>query len=248
MTEKKIAWVVGVNQGIGLEVMQRLYAENIQVVGIDKAKDQVPEHFKEMIYVCDIRDEQQIAKLCRTLLLESPPDYFIHVAGVLHLGEHDEISFAQWRETFEVNLFSPFHFFRHLSPYFKKKKMGNVIIISSNSTKVPRMNMSAYGASKSALTYFTKTVALELAQYGVRVNIISPGSTATAMQYQLWENTQGEQNTILGNLSQFKVGIPLKKIAKVSDIANAVMFFLGEQSSHITMHDLVVDGGATLGG
>lgn len=246
-TKQKVAWVVGVNQGIGREVMQRLHAENIQIVGIDKSKDQVPEHFKEMIHVCDIRDEHQISKLCGQLLLESPPDYFIHVAGVLHLAEHDEISFEQWKETFEVNLFSSFHFFQQVTPYFKEKMAGNAVIISSNSTKVPRMNMAAYGASKSALTYFTKTVALELAQYGVRVNLISPGSTATAMQYQLWSNAQGEQNTILGNLAQFKVGIPLKKIAKVSDIANAVMFFISEQSSHITMHDLVIDGGATLG-
>ena len=107
--------------------------------------------------------------------------------------------------------------------------------------------MSAYGASKSALTYFSKTVALELAQFGIRVNIVSPGSTATAMQYQLWTNTDGEQNTITGNLEQFKVGIPLKKIAKVNDIANAVMFFISDQSSNITMHDLVIDGGASLG-
>jgi 2,3-dihydro-2,3-dihydroxybenzoate dehydrogenase len=246
-TEKKIAWVVGVNQGIGLEVMQRLCAENIQVVGIDKANDQVPEPFKEMIQICDIRDEQQISNLCRRLLINSPPDYFIHVAGVLHLGQHDEMTFAQWSETFEVNLFSPFHFFHYLSPYFKKKMSGNIVTISSNATKVPRMGMSAYGASKSALTYFSKTVALELAQYGIRVNIVSPGSTATAMQYQLWTNPEGEKNTITGNLEQFKVGIPLKKIAKVDDIANAVMFFISDQSSHITMHDLVIDGGATLG-
>ena len=107
--------------------------------------------------------------------------------------------------------------------------------------------MAAYGASKAALTSFSKTVGLELAEYGVRVNVISPGSTATPMLSQLWKDALGEKKTIAGNLSQFKVGIPLQKVANTEDIANAVIFLISDQASHITMHDLVIDGGATLG-
>ncbi|WP_121974173.1 2,3-dihydro-2,3-dihydroxybenzoate dehydrogenase [Acinetobacter stercoris] len=247
VVDKKIAWVVGVNQGIGAEIMQRLISDGIHVVGIDKSKENIPNELQEFSHICDIRDDGQVNQICQNLLRSSPPDYFIHVAGVLHMGGHEEISPEKWRETFAVNLFSPFYFLQHLSPYFKAKMSGNVVVISSNAAHVPRMYMSAYGASKAALTYFTKTVALELASYGVRVNVISPGSTATPMQYQLWKDSQGEQHTILGNLGQFKVGIPLKKIAKVKDIANSVMFLISDQASHITMHDLVIDGGATLG-
>ena len=67
------------------------------------------------------------------------------------------------------------------------------------------------------------------------------------MQTQLWLDDQGEKKTVLGDLAQYKLGIPLQKIAQVQDITNAVMFFISDQSSQITMHDLVVDGGATLG-
>lgn len=244
---KKTAWIVGVNQGIGLNVMQRLLEEGIEVIGIDKQKAGLPEELQQWVRICDIRDELQINDLCHQLLKEAIPDYFIHVAGVLHTGKHHEISTKDWADTFAVNTFSPFQFIKQLTPYFIEKGDGSIIVISSNAVHAPRMNMSAYGASKAALTYFTKTVALELAEYGIRVNIVSPGSTLTAMQTRLWEDDTGEQQTIKGNLDQFRVGIPLKKIAQVQDVTNAVMFFISEQSSHITMHDLVVDGGATLG-
>lgn len=244
---KKTAWVVGVNQGIGLDVMQRLLNEGIEVVGIDKSRDSLSETLQQRVHICDICDEIQIADLCDKLLKVSPPDYFIHVAGILHIAKHYDLSSKDWRDTFAVNVSSPFHFFQKLTPYFKAKRRGDIVVISSNSAHMPRLNMSAYGASKAALTYFAKTVALELCEYGVRVNIVSPGSTKTAMQTQLWLDDQGEQKTVLGNLAQYKLGIPLQKIAQVQDITNAVMFFLSDQSSQITMHDLVVDGGATLG-
>ena len=244
---KKTAWLVGVNQGIGADVMQRLLDEDVEVIGIDKTKDKLPAALQQQVHICDIRDEQQIVHLCETLLRVSPPDYFIHIAGVLHLGQHDDMSSTDWLDTFAVNVFSCFHFCQKLTPYFKEKRSGSIVVVSSNAAAMPRINMSAYGASKSALTYFTKTVALELAEYGVKANVVSPGSTGTAMQTQLWTDDNGEQTTIAGSLQQYKLGIPLQKIAQVKDITNAIMFFISDQSSHITMQDLVVDGGATLG-
>ena len=160
---------------------------------------------------------------------------------------HDTLTIEAWQQTFEVNTFAPFYFLKHLSPHFRSKRVGSIVMVSSNSAHAPRINMAAYGASKAAFTSFSKTVGLELAEYGVRVNIVSPGSTATPMLRQLWKDDSGEQQTIHGNLAQYKVGIPLQKIALTEDIANAVMFLISDQASHITMHDLVIDGGATLG-
>ena len=247
MNQQKIAWVTGVNQGIGAAVLQQLEAENIKVIGFDIATENVPLKYQNQVYYCDIANAQQVSGLCETLLDTAPPDYFVHVAGILHLQPHEDLSVEAWQQTFDINVSAVFHFLKHLTPYFKAKRQGCMVMVSSNAAHAPRMNMSAYGASKAALTSFTKTVALELAEYGVRVNIVSPGSTATPMQYQLWQDATGEANTIQGNLKQYKVGIPLKKIAQPEEIANAVMFFLSEKATHITMHDLVVDGGATLG-
>lgn len=250
MTEgakQKIAWVTGVNRGMGTEIMQQLIANNIQVVGFDISTDNIAIDVKADVYQCDVCDPQQISDLCQRLLKSVPPDYFINGAGVLYLDQHDALSEETWLQTFQVNTFAPFYFLKHLSPHFRQKKSGSIVMISSNAAHVSRMNMAAYGASKAALTSFSKTVGLELAEYGVRVNVISPGSTATPMLSQLWKDALGEKKTIAGNLSQFKVGIPLQKVANTEDIANAVIFLISDQASHITMHDLVIDGGATLG-
>lgn len=244
---QKIAWVTGVNQGMGAEIMQQLIAQNIYVVGFDLSTNNIIENDHYEVHQCDVRDSSQISNLCQKLLNTLAPDYFINAAGVLHLDSHDTLPIEAWQQTFEVNTFAPFYFLKHLSPHFRAKRAGSIVMVSSNSVHAPRINMAAYGASKAAFSSFSKTVGLELAEYGVRVNIVSPGSTATPMLRQLWTDDSGEQQTIHGNLAQYKVGIPLQKIALTEDIANAVMFLISDQASHITMHDLVIDGGATLG-
>ena len=121
-----------------------------------------------------------------------------------------------------------------------------IVTISSNAAKVPRQNMAAYCASKAALSALSHTAGLELAPYGVRCNLVCPGSTDTPMQRMLWTSDDAEQNTIKGFPEQYKLGIPLGKIAQPSDIAQVVLFFACDMSNHITMQDVVVDGGATL--
>lgn len=107
--------------------------------------------------------------------------------------------------------------------------------------------MAAYAASKAASTMFTKCLGLELAQYNIRCNIVSPGSTDTEMQWSLWSDENGAQAAIAGSPEAFKVGIPLKKIATPSNISDAVLFLVTDRANHITMNDICVDGGATLG-
>ncbi|MNN77143.1 2,3-dihydro-2,3-dihydroxybenzoate dehydrogenase [compost metagenome] len=94
---------------------------------------------------------------------------------------------------------------------------------------------------------FTKCLGLEYADHHIRCNVVSPGSTDTAMQRDLWHNGNGEQAVISGSPEMFKLGIPLGRIALPGDIADAVAFLTSDNARHITMHDLRIDGGATLG-
>jgi len=118
--------------------------------------------------------------------------------------------------------------------------------VSSNAARVPRMQMAAYAASKAALTSLIRTAGLELASCGVRCNLVSPGSTDTAMQRGMWADDNGRARTIAGLPEQFKLGIPLQKIATPDEVANTVLFLASDLASHITLQDIVVDGGATL--
>lgn len=243
---QKTIWITGANQGIGAALMTSMLDRGYQVVGIDKAN--TTENLKNLIHICDISKGNEIDALCSQLLQISPPDYFVHVAGVVCVKDHEKTTVDEWHNTFSVNTTAAFCFMRQLTPHFKKKQGGSVVFVSSNASRVPRMGMSAYGASKAALTYFAKTVGLELAEHGVRVNVVSPGSTLTPMQYNLWTKDKGEQMVISGDLKKFKLGIPLNKLATPTDIVTAIRFFIENESAHITMQDLVVDGGAILGG
>lgn len=107
--------------------------------------------------------------------------------------------------------------------------------------------MAAYAASKAAASMFTKSIGLELARHGIRCNVVAPGSTDTRMLTSMWHDESGPKGTIEGRPEAFRVGIPLGRLARPSDIADAVVFLLSDQSSHITLHDLTVDGGAALG-
>jgi 2,3-dihydro-2,3-dihydroxybenzoate dehydrogenase len=93
---------------------------------------------------------------------------------------------------------------------------------------------------------FTRCLGLELAEYGIRCNIVAPGSTMTPMQTGMWADESGADRVIAGVPEQFKAGIPLGKIATPEDIANAVLFLLSDRAGHITMTDIYVDGGATM--
>jgi 2,3-dihydro-2,3-dihydroxybenzoate dehydrogenase len=92
-----------------------------------------------------------------------------------------------------------------------------------------------------------KCLGLELAEHGVRCNIVSPGSTNTEMQRQTQAATRGLEGVLNGDPATWRLGIPLRRIAEVGDVADLVLFLLSDRARHITMENIVIDGGATLG-
>jgi 2,3-dihydro-2,3-dihydroxybenzoate dehydrogenase len=106
--------------------------------------------------------------------------------------------------------------------------------------------MAEYAASKAAATSYTRSVGLAVAGHGIRVNVVSPGSTLTPMLTGMWTSDTDRERVLTGTPEQFRLGIPLGRIADPADIASTAVFLLSDAARHITMHDLRVDGGATL--
>ena len=106
--------------------------------------------------------------------------------------------------------------------------------------------MAAYAASKAATTMFMKCLGLELAAYNIRCNLVSPGSTETEMQRLLWADENGAKNIIAGSQNTYRLEFHYKNCTTF-EVAEAVLFLASDRASHITMHNLCVDGGATLG-
>ena len=248
----KTAWVTGAAQGVGLCIAQLLHKQGAQVVALDQAfcgkrGEAFALDYGFVTYALDISDAKAVARGCEELLPTYEPDVLINAAGILRLGETLQISIEDWQACFDVNVSGVFYLMQQLMPVFKRKRSGNIVNIASNAGHVPRKGMLAYSASKAALISLSHNLALELAPFNVRCNCVSPGSTDTPMLQAMLKDKAAYASTILGQADRFKLGIPLNKIAQVEEVANSALFLASDLASHITMQDLVVDGGATLG-
>jgi 2,3-dihydro-2,3-dihydroxybenzoate dehydrogenase len=250
----KIAVVTGAAQGIGAAVALALSRRGVAVAALDIQADQLA-HFAEQhpgcyahAYPVDLRSSQAVNNAVERIEAEMGSiDMLVNVAGILRMGSICELSDEDWETTFAVNTHGLFYLSRAVARRMLPRRRGSIVTVGSNAAGVARMQMAAYAASKAAACHFTKCLGLELAEYGIRCNVVSPGSTDTAMQRQLWQAESDVQKVIAGSLPSYRTGIPLGRIANADDIAASVLFLLGDDARHITMHDLCVDGGATLG-
>ncbi|MFE6865083.1 2,3-dihydro-2,3-dihydroxybenzoate dehydrogenase [Kitasatospora sp. NPDC057692] len=255
-----VAMVTGAGQGIGAAVTRALVAAGAVVAAADRNPGPLTALADELSgrpdahgpvhpYLLDVSDAAAVESTVD--LIEGqlgPVGILVNVAGILRAAPAIELSDQDWADTFAVNTTGVFHTSRAVGRRMAARGGGVIVTVGSNAAGVPRTGMAAYAASKAAATMFTRCLGLELGRSGVRCNIVSPGSTDTEMQRALWHDdaAAAEQRVIDGDPASYRVGIPLGRIAQPADIAEAVAFLVSDRARHITMHDLYVDGGATL--
>jgi len=249
----KLALVTGAAGGIGEAVVRRLHAEGARVLATDLDISRVRALADELgpdvrAAALDVTNSAEVRKLIEQTEAEwSEIDLGASIAGILHMDSVVETSEEDWRRVFDVNTHGVFNVTQALAERMTQRRRGALVTVGSNAAGVPRQRMSAYAASKAATHMYMRCLGLELAPLGIRCNIVAPGSTLTPMQTGMWTDpASGEQQVLRGSLESFRTGIPLGKLAKPEDVANAVVFLLSDEASHITMASLYVDGGATL--
>ncbi|MFC8195348.1 2,3-dihydro-2,3-dihydroxybenzoate dehydrogenase [Streptomyces sp. NPDC057298] len=252
----RVALVTGAAGGIGRAVVRGLAEAGAAVAAVDVDSDVLSKWVAELTrsglavtaYPADVTDATEVGATVDAVEEQlGPVEYLVNAAGLLRAGGARELSGDDWADMFAVNTNGVFHVSRAVVDRMVPRARGAVVTVASNAATTPRVRMAGYAASKAAATMFTKSLGLEVAPYGIRCNIVAPGSTETPMLWSLWQDDSGRAHTLSGNAAEFRVGIPLGRIAKPEDIASAVLFLLSEQAGHVTLHELTVDGGATLG-
>lgn len=249
--------VTGAARGMGAAISLKLLEQGHQVVGIDAIANtdqweitqnlKQTEHENWHPYTQDITDFEATQVLISEVLSRFNVTGLVNAAGILIMTSLVDAQLADWQKTMAVNVQAPIVISQQVAKYLSEKNHGSIVTISSNSARMPRLQLGMYATSKAALSHFSRNLGLEVAPHRVRVNIVSPGSTLTHMQKQLWVDDQPPKSVLDGDLEQYRTGIPLRKMAEANDIANTVVFLLSEQASQITMQEIVIDGGATLG-
>lgn len=252
----RVALVTGAAGGMGSVIAARLGANGVRVALVDRdadrlrrvAKDLANDNVTAEAFPVDVRSSAEVATVVDAVTDRlGPIDYLVNAAGVLRVGEARELSDEDWSLTLDVNTTGVFYVTRAVVNHMADRGRGAVVTVASNAAGTPRTGMAAYAASKAATTIFTKVVGLEVARLGIRCNVVAPGSTETEMLSALWTDDDWRRSSIDGVAEQFRLGIPLGKVAQPADVADAVLFLLSDRAGHITMHHMTVDGGATLG-
>ncbi len=246
-----LALVTGAAQGIGAAVVRALARDGCRVAATDVQETAVRRLAATLDHVhglpLDVRRTADVDRTVRhvedTL---GPIDVLVNVAGVLRVAPVVDTADADWHAVVDVNAGGVFRLSRAVARHMVPRRRGVIVTVASNAAGVPRMHLAAYAAAKAAAAHFTRCLGLELAGHGIRCNVVSPGSTDTAMQRGMWTAGAGPDAVIAGAPELFRTGIPLGRIADPADVADAVAFLASDRARHITLQDLYVDGGAAL--
>jgi 2,3-dihydro-2,3-dihydroxybenzoate dehydrogenase len=253
--QDSVCVVTGAARGIGLGVAKALAASGARLALFDRdgealfaAATGLGGNDKVFHQAVDVTDAVAVKSAVQAVVDEfGRIDKLVNVAGIQHLDPLIDCPVEHFDATFTVNVRGTFLMTQAVARAMVSKKSGAIVTVSSNAALVPRVKQGSYCSSKAAVSHLMRVFALELAPSGIRCNCVAPGSTETEMIRKMMSGMGFQEQLLKGSLDNFRVGIPLGKNAQVEDVANSVLFLLSDQAGHITMHELVVDGGGSLG-
>lgn len=236
----KIAVVTGGARGIGFSIANELLKEGANVILTDLESQLLINHNeKRSGYTCiplDVSNEKNWDKLVDELSRKfGKVDILVNNAGIGGKEGVMGTSIEQWNQILAVNLTGAFLGMQKFIPLLKKVSTSSIINISSIYGKIGNGEAAAYHAAKSGLIGLTKTAAVELASYSIRVNTIHPGVIDTPMIKRKLENPE-----IKKSLDEYTL---LPRLGTPYDIARSVVFLASDDAQFITGTELVVDGG-----
>lgn len=239
--EGKTAIVTGAARGIGRAIAIALVREGASLVLADlkPSKETVSQiinaGFTAKAIHTDVSDPEAVENLVsETLSLFGSVDILVNNAGIIHRGDFMDLKREDWESILQVNLGGTFNCCRSVVPHLVKQRSGKIINITSVAGKIGDITASpAYGTSKGAINTLTKSLARQLAEFGINVNAIAPHAIETDMSAE-W--SEEKRRAIID-------AIPLKRLGKPEEVAAAVVFLCSEDAGFITGEIMNINGG-----
>ena len=172
-------------------------------------------------------------------------DILVNNAGAMHRVGTLDTTDAQWGETMAVNLHAVFFLTRAAGRVMKDQRSGAIVNVASELGLFADAGITAYCVSKAAVVSLTRSTALDLVEWGIRVNCIAPGETRTAM---MESGIRQRGMTLEQGIARFAGRVPMKRIGEPDEIARSVLFLASDDASYITGTTLSADGGTSAAG
>ncbi|TPQ52058.1 3-oxoacyl-ACP reductase [Prosthecomicrobium hirschii] len=234
--------ITGAASGIGRATAELFAAEGAALALIDRDAppplEAVATAVEPVLLGADVSDENsvQVAVEAAATALGGL-DGIVNAAGIFPVAKLEDTTLELWNRTLAVNLTGPFLVIRAALRHLRAARSATIVNVSSGSAIVPYPDLGAYGASKGGLAVASKVWAAELGPT-IRVNVVAPGMTRTRMVTD-WHPDPDRL------ADRAKALYALQRIAEPAEIAAAILFLTGEESSVVTGATLVADGGRT---
>jgi 3-oxoacyl-[acyl-carrier protein] reductase len=241
----RVALVTGGSRGIGRATALRLASEGADVAISYASRAGAAEEVvaeiqalgrRSMAAPCDVARPDDVAWLVAAAREQlGPIDLLAHCGAISNIASHQELSYAQWRETIDVNLNGAFSMVFAVKDEMLERGFGRIVLVSSIAALRPRQMQIHYAASKAGVIALTRCCAEAFAP-SVRVNCVAPGLTETEMAHVLPEPT----------IRKVIDETPLGRIGEPEEIANVIRFLLSEESAFMTGQTVVASGGRVM--
>ena len=245
--DQKTFVITGASSGIGRQSAIDFSNAGANLVLLGRNKDRLSETQKMCIperrcniYCCDLTDVSTMEQVEGLLVAENGLiDGMLYCAGIEKTLPYNKLSSVDYSHIFDVNVVGAVNLLKYLTKKGVRAEHAKYVIVASITAVVGRPGVSAYAASKGALVSLVKTISLEMAQKGLTINCISPGTILTPLMMKMMESLTPEQQ------EERRSGFPLG-LGTPSDVSNTAMFLLSDAARWITGQNIIVDGGYTV--